>query len=70
MNNAANYSDDQLARMSRGQAPVGSDGYSMEIHHTIPLAEGGTNTMDNFQFLTRTDHRLGDNYKLNHPNLP
>jgi len=42
----------------------------MEIHHKTPLAEGGTNMFDNFEFLTRTDHRLGPNYKKNHPNLP
>jgi hypothetical protein len=68
--NPSKYTPDQLARMQNGQAPIGSDGFPMEIHHKSPLAEGGTNTLDNFEFLTRTYHRLGPNYKLNHPNLP
>ena len=68
--NASKYTPDQLERMRNGLAPIGSDNFPMEIHHITPLAEGGQNTMDNFEFLTRTDHRLGDNYKANHPNLP
>lgn len=43
---------------------------SMEIHHKSPLAEGGENTFDNYQFMTQEEHRRGDNYKKNHPNLP
>jgi 5-methylcytosine-specific restriction endonuclease McrA len=42
----------------------------MELHHKKPLAEGGTNSFDNLEILTRTGHRLGDSYKKNHPNLP
>jgi hypothetical protein len=68
--NASKYTAAQLERMKKGLAPLGDDGLSMEIHHIIPLAEGGTNAFSNFQFLTRTLHRLGANYKLNHPNLP
>jgi RHS repeat-associated protein len=68
--NPQKYTKKQLAAMKKGEAPIGSDGFPMEIHHKTPLAEGGTNTMDNFDFLTRTDHRLGPNYKKNHPNLP
>jgi hypothetical protein len=68
--NASKYSAAQLERMNKGLAPLGDDGFSMEIHHLAPLAEGGTNAMSNFQFLTRTLHRLGLNYKINHPNLP
>ena len=68
--NASKYSAAQLERMKKGLAPLGDDGFSMEIHHLVPLAEGGTNAMSNFQFLTRTLHRLGLNYKINHPNLP
>lgn len=68
--NPHKYTRSQLAAMKKGEAPIGSDGFPMEIHHRTPLAEGGTNTMDNFDFLTRTDHRLGENYKKNHPNLP
>lgn len=68
--NPQKYTPEQLARMRNGQAPIGSDNFPMEIHHRQPLAEGGPNFMDNFDFLTRTEHRLGENYKLNHPNLP
>ncbi|MCW2860418.1 MAG: Integrase catalytic region [Actinoallomurus sp.] len=42
-------------------------GFPMEIHHRIPLSKGGTNDPDNFMFLTRTAHRFGENYRLNHP---
>ena len=42
----------------------------MELHHKVPLAEGGTNAFENRIPLTCTEHRLGFNYKLNHPNLP
>ena len=68
--NPQEYTPEQLARMNNGQAPIGEDGFPMEIHHRTPLAEGGENSMDNFDFMTRTDHRLGPNYKGNHPNLP
>jgi len=68
--NASKYTAAQLERMKKGLAPLGDDGFPMEIHHMVPLAEGGTNAFSNFQFLTRTLHRLGPNYKLNHPNLP
>lgn len=59
-----------LARMKRGKAAIGADGHPMELHHRIPLAQGGTNNFDNLAPLTRTEHRLGPNYKRNHPNLP
>jgi RHS repeat-associated protein len=68
--NPKKYTDKQLEAMRVGRAPVGSDNFTMEVHHRTPLAEGGANTYDNFEFLTRTDHRLGENYKLNHPGLP
>ncbi|HYO58062.1 HNH endonuclease signature motif containing protein [Archangium sp.] len=64
------YSPENIARMKRGKPPIGSDGFPMELHHKVPLAEGGTNAFDNLVPLTRTEHRLGPNYKLNHPNLP
>jgi hypothetical protein len=44
--------------------------FTMEIHHKSALAEGGTNTLDNFDFMTWTEHRLGPNYKKHQPNLP
>jgi hypothetical protein len=68
--NASKYTSAQLERMKKGLAPLGDDGFSMEIHHIIPLAEGGSNAFSNFQFLTRTLQCLGPNYKINHPNLP
>ncbi|WP_373987770.1 RHS repeat-associated core domain-containing protein [Duganella sp. BuS-21] len=46
----------------RGTAPIGADGYSIELHHITqeddsPLIE-----------MTRTNHRLGKNFKENHTN--
>jgi hypothetical protein len=64
------YSPENLARMKQGRPPIGADGFPMELHHKVPLAEGGTNVFENLVPLTRTEHRLGVNYKLNHPNLP
>jgi hypothetical protein len=64
------YSAENLARMSSGKPPIGPDGYPMELHHKAPLTEGGTNVFENLEIKTRTDHRLGPNYKQNHPNLP
>lgn len=61
------YSPEDLERMQAGKAPIGDDGFPMEIHHRIPLSKGGANDPDNFIFLTRTAHRLGENYRLNHP---
>jgi HNH endonuclease len=55
--------------MRRGDAPRGSDGNPMEIHHKKPLSEGGTNAPENFEYTTQTDHRRGPNLKKNHPNL-
>jgi RHS repeat-associated protein len=68
--NPGRYSPSQLADMRAGRGPIGSDGYRMELHHRTPLANGGTNSFDNMQPMTRTDHRLGDNYGINHPGLP
>jgi hypothetical protein len=68
--NASKYTSGQLERMKKGLAPLGDDGFPMEIHHRIPIAEGGSNAFSNFEFLTQTLHRRGPNYKINHPNLP
>ena len=47
----------------RGRAPKSKkDGYSIEIHHDEQNPNGP------FKEMTRTDHRLGVNYKKNHPN--
>ncbi len=48
------------------KAPIGSDGYPMEIHHRKMLSEGGSNLIENMDFLTRTAHRLGKSYKRRH----
>jgi Domain of unknown function (DUF6443)/A nuclease of the HNH/ENDO VII superfamily with conserved LHH len=45
-----------------GNAPtLKSDGSSIEIHHE------GQNANGPFKEMTKSDHRLGDNYKVNHP---
>lgn len=46
----------------RGDAPIGDDGYPVELHHRGQTPDGPLDEM------TRTDHRLGDNYAKNHPN--
>lgn len=56
-----NFSAEDLERMKRGRAQIGADGYPMEWHHIDGTHEGGVKKM------TRTDHRLGDNYRKNHP---
>lgn len=60
-NNPNNYSAADLARMREGKPPIGSDGHPMELHHQDGTPEGAIEPM------TRTDHRLGDNYRKNHP---
>jgi hypothetical protein len=47
--------------MKKGRAPTGPDGHPMELHHTDQTPEGG------LEAKSRTDHRLGENYKKNHP---
>lgn len=59
--NADKYTSGDVARMQKGGAPTGSDGHPMELHHNNRTPEGGVTPM------TRTEHRLGDNYKRNHP---
>jgi RHS repeat-associated protein len=68
--NAEAYSSADLARMANGKPPIGSDGFPMELHHDVPLKDGGTNDASNLKPMTRTDHRLGANYKVNHPDQP
>ncbi|MEL6630232.1 MAG: RHS repeat-associated core domain-containing protein [Bacteroidota bacterium] len=46
----------------RGNAPTGNDGHPVELHHRNQTPDGPLDEM------SRTDHRLGDNYKKNHPN--
>lgn len=59
--NAANYDAANLARMREGKPPIGPDGHPMEFHHVDGTADGGVKPM------TRTQHRLGSNFKENHP---
>jgi hypothetical protein len=60
-NNPGNYSSENLERMKQGKAPIGPDGHPMELHHVDRTPEGGTKPM------SRTEHRLGENYQKNHP---
>ncbi len=46
----------------RGSAPIGEDGHPMELHHADQTQGSDLDEM------TRTDHRLGDNFKKNHTN--
>jgi hypothetical protein len=68
-NSPGKYSQEDLARMKLGKAPIGDDGYPMDIHHETMLSRGGTNDPDNLIAMTRTQHRLGSNYAKNHPPL-
>jgi RHS repeat-associated protein len=65
--NPSGYSVQNLARMALGKAPFGIDGFPMELHHINPLGAEGSNDFSNLQPMTRTDHRLGANYRINHP---
>ena len=44
--------DDNIARMVKGKAPIGWDGKSVELHHI----EGIAKNIDNFVEVTRTTH--------------
>ena len=60
-NNPQKYTAENLMRMKAGKAPLGPDGHPMEVHHTDGTPNGGLREM------TRTEHRLGENYIKNHP---
>lgn len=47
---------------SSGKAPIGDDGHPMELHHE------GQNPNGPVKEMTRTEHRLGENFKKNHEN--
>ena len=47
--------------MEKGRPPIGTDGHPMELHHVDRTPEGGVKPM------SRTEHRLGENYQKNHP---
>lgn len=61
------WTSEDLARMRVGKGPKGLDGETMEVHHIKPLSKGGTNDLSNLTHFSRTDHRLGPNFKKNHP---
>jgi YD repeat-containing protein len=46
----------------RGDPPKGDDGNSLELHHRDQNSQGPIDEM------TRTEHRLGENYRANHTN--
>ncbi|MEQ1823299.1 MAG: HNH/ENDO VII family nuclease [Fimbriimonadaceae bacterium] len=46
----------------RGAPPIGEDGYPLELHHPNQLPT------DTPVVMSRTDHRLGGNFKKNHQN--
>ena len=55
------YGAADRARMEKGKPPIGPDGHPIELHHVDRTPNGGLDPM------TRTDHRLGGNFKKNHP---
>jgi len=67
------YGDDRVVRIAsnrvagrpkkRGSPPIGDDGYHVERHHQDQVQDGLIIEM------TREDHRLGENYAINHPNV-
>lgn len=56
--------DDRISAppRKRGNAPIGDDGHSVELHHPTQTPN------DKVQEMTRTDHLGGDNYSKNHSN--
>ena len=59
--NSGKYSQENLERMKAGKPPIGPDGHPIELHHLDGTPGGGVTP------LTRTDHRLGPNFRKNHP---
>jgi YD repeat-containing protein len=49
-------------KMKQGKSPTGNDGHPVELHHEGQKPNGPVKEM------TRTEHRLGENFKKNHPN--
>jgi hypothetical protein len=68
--NAGKYSPQNLDLMRNGRPPFDANGNPMELHHIVPLSQGGTNDFSNLRIMTQDAHRLGPNYKVNHPRLP
>jgi hypothetical protein len=68
--NPHKYTPEQLSAMERGEAPIGSDGLPMEIHHIRNLQYGGSNDWDNLEFLTNEEHHRPGIYGERHPRCP
>lgn len=66
--NPQKYSPENLKRMRESKAPLDENGNPLELHHKVPLSEGGTNCFDNLVIMTRDEHRGKGNYSKNHPN--
>lgn len=66
------FGDSQLVRLpsdrlagrpkKRGRAPIGDDGYPVELHHHGQVQGGIVSEM------TASDHRFGENFRKNHAN--
>jgi hypothetical protein len=54
LNNPNSYSFNDLYRMKQGLAPIGADGFSMELHHPFGRKNGYFYVIEP---LTRTEHR-------------
>ena len=52
--------------IKNGTAAIGWDGLPMEVHHILPRTDGGSNSYNNYRIMARSDHRLKDNYCINH----
>jgi uncharacterized protein RhaS with RHS repeats len=65
--NPHKYSPENLKRMREGKAPLDEKGVPLELHHKVPLSEGGSNCFDNLVIMTREEHRGKGNYSKNHP---
>ena len=55
--------DELIAPPNRGKAPISKvDGKPIELHHD------GQTPDSTLKAMTQTDHRLGENFRNNHPN--
>lgn len=59
--NTYDITSKNLQRMAQGKAPIGTDGYSVHLHHRV----GKAVDINDFYEITRTDHY--SNFKALHP---
>ena len=59
--NTYDVTTDNLRRMAQGKAPIGTDGYSVHLHHRV----GKAVDINDFYEITRTGHY--SNFKALHP---